>query len=98
MTYLLLMATDCPLQQSSSSAFDWDRFVTDRINAGTNSLYAQALEHMEQEVLVRVLKYTNGNQLQAAKILGITRGSLRNKIRSLGIEITREIRGSEDAG
>jgi two-component system response regulator AtoC len=85
------------LQQSSSSAFDWDRFVTDRINAGTNSLYAQALEHMEQEVLVRVLKYTNGNQLQAAKILGITRGSLRNKIRSLGIEITRDIRGSEEA-
>ena len=37
---------------------------------------------MEREVLVRVLRHTDGNQLQAARILGITRGSLRNKIRA----------------
>ncbi len=42
---------------------------------------------MEREVLVRVLQHTDGNQLQAARILGITRGSLRNKIRALGISI-----------
>ena len=46
---------------------------------------------MEREVLVRVLRHTKGNQLQAARILGITRGSLRLKIRSLGITIDREV-------
>ena len=30
-----------------------------------------------------------GNQVQAARLLGITRGSLRNKIRTLGISIAR---------
>jgi len=33
------------------------------------------------------LKLTGGNQSQAAKILGITRGSLRNKIHALNIQI-----------
>jgi hypothetical protein len=34
--------------------------------------------------------------LQAARILGITRGSLRNKIRSLGITIARSIWSDDD--
>ena len=46
---------------------------------------------MEREVLIRVLRHVRGNQLQAAKLLGITRGSLRNKIRTLGITIGREV-------
>jgi two-component system nitrogen regulation response regulator GlnG len=53
---------------------------------------------MEREVLVRVLKHTEGNQLQAARILGITRGSLRNKIRSLGIGIGRSVWSDDDQG
>jgi len=76
---------------SPASAFDWDEFVSGRIEANTNKLYAESLERMEREVLVRVLRHTNGNQAQAAGILGITRGSLRYKIRNLGISITRSV-------
>jgi two-component system nitrogen regulation response regulator GlnG len=61
-------------------------------------LYAEALERMEREILMRVLKHTDGNQLQAARILGITRGSLRNKIRALGISISREVWSDDDHG
>ena len=75
----------------SSGAFDWDEFVNARVGGGTENLYAEALERMEREVIVRTLKHTDGNQLQAARILGITRGSLRNKIRTLGISIARSI-------
>ena len=42
---------------------------------------------MERYVVTRVLQTTGGNQSQAARILGITRGSLRNKTQSLGIKI-----------
>jgi two-component system response regulator AtoC len=79
-----------------ADAFDWDRFVGGRISAGTVNLYAEALERMEREVLVRVLRHTGGNQLQAAKLLGITRGSLRTKIRALGITINREVWSDDD--
>jgi two-component system, NtrC family, response regulator AtoC len=81
-----------------SGAFDWDTFVADRIAAGSEELYAETLERMERELLVRVLRHTGGNQLQAAKILGITRGSLRGKIRALGISISREVWSDDDQG
>jgi two-component system nitrogen regulation response regulator GlnG len=81
-----------------AAKFDWDQFVSGRISANSENLYAEALERMEREVLVRVLKHTDGNQLQAARILGITRGSLRNKIRSLGISIARSVWSDDDQG
>jgi two-component system response regulator AtoC len=80
------------------AGFDWDGFVTARIAAGSENLYAEGLERMEREVLVRVLRHTGGNQLQAARILGITRGSLRNKIRTLGITIGRSVWSDDDQG
>jgi two-component system response regulator AtoC len=81
---------------AAGEAFDWDRFVAVRIAAGSEDLYAEALERMEREVLLRVLRHTGGNQLQAAKLLGITRGSLRTKIRALGITINRGVWSDDD--
>jgi two-component system nitrogen regulation response regulator GlnG len=75
----------------------WDQFIRERMAAGSENLYAECLEHMERELILRVLKHTDGNQLQAARILGITRGSLRNKIRTLGITIARSVVSENDA-
>jgi len=52
---------------------------------------------MERLLLTRVLRHTGGNQLQAAKLLGITRGSLRTKLRELGITIARSVASSPEA-
>jgi two-component system nitrogen regulation response regulator GlnG len=89
-----------PVSESTEvvSGFDWDQFVGGRIATSTENLYAEALERMEREVLIRVLKHTDGNQLQAARILGITRGSLRNKIRALGISIAKSVWSDDDQG
>jgi two-component system response regulator AtoC len=80
----------------AAGGFDWAAFVAGQIAAGSADLYAETLERMERELLTRVLRHTGGNQLQAAKILGITRGSLRTKIRALGISISREIWSDDD--
>jgi two-component system response regulator AtoC len=80
-----------------NGGFDWDAFVAERIAAGSEHLYAEGVERMEREVLIRVLRHTGGNQLQAARILGITRGSLRTKIRTLGISIARTV-DADDGG
>jgi two-component system, NtrC family, nitrogen regulation response regulator GlnG len=53
---------------------------------------------VERSLVTRVLRHTRGNQLQAAKILGITRGSLRTKIRTLGITIERAVWSADDQG
>jgi two-component system nitrogen regulation response regulator GlnG len=52
---------------------------------------------MERMLLTRVLRHTDGNQSRAAKILGITRGSLRNKIRTLRITIDQVVGVDESA-
>jgi two-component system nitrogen regulation response regulator GlnG len=77
---------------------DLAAFIQERLAAGTEDLYGEALTRMERELLTRVLQHTAGNQVQAARILGITRGSLRNKIRALNITIGRSISLDDDHG
>ena len=69
-------------------------FVKRRLASQSANLYAETLEMMERYLLSEVLTLAEGNQSEAARILGITRGSLRHKIRSLGISIESTI----DAG
>ena len=75
---------------------DLRMFIEQRLAAGSEELYAETLERMERFVLTRVLEETDGNQSQAARILGITRGSLRNKIRALGIRINQVVMSDSD--
>jgi two-component system, NtrC family, response regulator AtoC len=91
-----VLAKSASIPGDARSSFDWDAFVRDQIATGSETLYAEALARMEREVLVRVLQHTHGNQLQAARILGITRGSLRNKIRLLGITIEQNVWSDDD--
>ena len=78
------------------ASVDWRQYVAGRISAGSENLYREALEVMERDILVEVLQRTQGNQVQAARILGITRGSLRTKIKSLNISIGRSIWSEDD--
>jgi DNA-binding NtrC family response regulator len=75
--------------------------VKSRLAGNSENLYAEALEFMERFVVTRVLQTTAGNQSKAAKILGITRGSLRNKTHALGIKIGQVVstagEGDEEA-
>ena len=66
---------------------DLAAFIEQRIKSSSGDLHAETLEMMERYLLTRVLRETGGNQSLAAKILGITRGSLRNKIRALHLSI-----------
>jgi two-component system nitrogen regulation response regulator GlnG len=50
------------------------------------ALYRAVLETVERPLLERILRRTAGNQLKAAKILGINRNTMRAKIRKLGIQ------------
>jgi two-component system nitrogen regulation response regulator GlnG len=75
---------------------DWEGFLDARLHAGSTELYAEALAVMERQLLTRVLRHTGGNQLQAARILGITRNSLRHKLRALGITVARAVCAGDD--
>lgn len=49
-------------------------------------LYDLVLTEVEVPLLQAVLRYTQGNQSKAAEILGISRGTLRKKLKTYSIE------------
>ena len=91
-------ASTPPSAQDATEAtpLDWEQFISDLWEAGSNDIYAACLNLMERQLLTRVLQRTGGNQLRAAERLGITRSSLRYKLRTLGISAERSIAGDED--
>jgi DNA-binding NtrC family response regulator len=68
-----------------------EHFIDDSLQSGATDIYADSLAQLERYLFTRVLNHTGGNQSQAAKILGITRGSLRNNIRTLKITIDQVV-------
>ena len=83
----------CP---KKSAAGQKESFIDEVLEAGGEELYAESLAMLEKYLFTRVLNHTRGNQSQAAKILGITRGSLRNKIRLLKISIGQVVSVEEE--
>ena len=66
------------------------------LQSAIEDIYADSLAQLEKYLFTRVLNHTGGNQSQAAKMLGITRGSLRNKIRTLKITIDQVVSVDDD--
>jgi two-component system nitrogen regulation response regulator GlnG len=64
-----------------------DRAVRDR----PGEVYDEVTSAVERFLLTRVLRHTRGHQAQASELLGITRTTLRNKLRELGIAIDKVV-------
>ena len=62
------------------------------LTENTENIHEEAVAALERYILPRVLGKTQGNISQSAKLLGITRGSLRTKLRALGLSIDRQIK------
>ena len=73
------------------SFYELEHFVSHRMEAGSKNLYGEVIARIERHLISQVLRRTGGNQLRAAAILGITRTSLRHKMRSLGLVIERSV-------
>ena len=59
-------------------------------------LYGRVLREIERPLLTVSLVAAGGNQLKAAKMLGINRNTLRKKIRDLNIQVIRSCRQDID--
>jgi two-component system nitrogen regulation response regulator GlnG len=77
---------------SNQSAFDFGglpAFIQDQLRTGTTTLYSDYQALTDKYLLSEVLRHTSGNLSQAARVLGITRATLRTKLHALGIPIER---------
>ncbi len=55
------------------------------------NLYYQVQAALDRVVLREVLEHVKGNQVEAADLLGISRTTLRSKLRSLGLVIEKQV-------
>ncbi len=74
------------LASTNGPEFLSERFVAQRLEAGTDNLYSEAIAITERQLFRQVLAHTGGNQWKAATLLGISRVTLRSKLKSLGID------------
>jgi two-component system nitrogen regulation response regulator GlnG len=68
-----------------------DDIIDLHLNPEMNDLYAVIHEEVDRQLFTRVLDFTNGNQRQAARVLGVARATLRKKFRDLALRITHEV-------
>jgi len=66
-------------------SIQWSCFLENELAAGSSSIYSRAVAALEQQLLPLVLARCDGSQVKAARCLGITRGSLRKKLRQHGL-------------
>ena len=57
-----------------------NRFLAENKNKPIDGLYDMILSEVEPPLLQAVMEKRRGNQLQAAKMLGISRGTIRKKL------------------
>ena len=65
-------------------------FVHGMKSSSGRNLHPMLISAVERPLITFALKETNGNQIQAAQLLGINRNTLRKKIGELRIPIKRE--------
>ena len=63
------------LSALAATLFDWAR----------QDPKLRILPAVERELVVQALRHTRGNQVQASKLLGITRATLRKRMEKFGI-------------
>jgi two-component system nitrogen regulation response regulator GlnG len=65
-------------------------FVKGMKSSSARNLYHMFISAVERPLIALALKETNGNQIQAAQLLGVNRNTLRKKITELRIPVKRE--------
>ena len=71
---------------------DIDSFARQRlVTLEAGDLYSEARDYVDRFLLTAVLERTSGNARVAAQVLGISRQTLRTKLRALGISVGHSI-------
>jgi Fis family transcriptional regulator len=64
------------------------RYLEDMGQSQPECLYRTLMAEVEPPLIEEVLRYTQGNQSRTAKILGMTRNTLRAKLNRYDIPVT----------
>ena len=74
-----------PSHLQSAVATAVERYFASLNGATPENLHQIVIDEIEGPLLESALKYTGGNQVKTAKLLGIARGTLRKKLKHHGL-------------
>jgi two-component system nitrogen regulation response regulator GlnG len=80
---------------AANASLDLEAYIHQRLGPDAHDLYAQTHGQVDRVLLPHVLEYTGGNQHQAARLLGIARQTLRQKLRDLGLHVSHSVEANE---
>jgi two-component system nitrogen regulation response regulator GlnG len=75
--------------------FDLRAFIDARLRAGDGRLHDEVIAAVERLLFAQVLRHTHGHQTQASEVLGLSRATLRHKLRTLGLAVDKILVDSE---
>jgi two-component system, NtrC family, nitrogen regulation response regulator GlnG len=80
-----------PAPAPSGDLPELQALIAGLLGRGEPNIYSQVLAAVERVLFSQVLQHTHGHQQQASERLGISRATLRHKLRLLGLAVDRII-------
>jgi two-component system nitrogen regulation response regulator GlnG len=77
-------------------SLDPEALLRQRLGPDARDLYKETHRELDRRLLPRVLEHTGGNQQRAARLLGITRRTLRTKLQDVGMQVAHSLEANED--
>jgi two-component system nitrogen regulation response regulator GlnG len=75
----------------AAPAFDLVGTIEALLRNGGKDVHGRVIALVERELITRALRQTHGHQAQASDLLGISRATLRHKLRELGIVLDKVV-------
>jgi two-component system nitrogen regulation response regulator GlnG len=74
---------------TGAEGFDLAAFIEARLPQADGRLHEEVIAAVERVLLTRALRHTHGHQTQASELLGLSRATLRHKLRTLGLAVDK---------
>jgi len=81
---------------AAESALDLERFIRQRLAPTTNDLAAETHREVDRLLMTLALEYTHGNHRDASRLLGISRQTMRVRLRALGLHVAHSVEADDE--
>jgi DNA-binding NtrC family response regulator len=80
-----------------NDGFDLSAFVRQQMVPGANDVYAETYRRVDRVLFTAALEFSRGNLRDAAAALGISRQTMRLRLRALGLTVGHSLEGGEES-
>jgi two-component system nitrogen regulation response regulator GlnG len=91
-----MLAPEAPRPRDTDLETALGVVVDSVIRTHKDNLHQRSVDSLERVLLARVLRLTEHHQTRAAELLGLSRGTLRQKLKSLGLVLDKVLGNEKD--